>query len=470
MVSTPQFRLHAVSEDYPGLHFTMPLVSAHDGELRCVGSSFLVFPGLAVTAAHVVRDWVDYQETRDGYRRAGTNFSVTAYQYFQGDFLPWVVDAIEVLWPADIAFLRFAKPNWWGTESGQLVTRSARLNFNPPVPGETVRVFGFPNSSVLDGVVDIKPSESLARVREVTIKTPFSFRPTSYVELEGEIIGGMSGGPCFDGNWNVIGMCSKGWNFIEDVPDSSPLSFMALLWPAMSLEIDLFKTGRFPALDLFQKGPAQAVGARRVQVTSHGESQIGAVDPDELKPLIFQEPAEHLEGALNFAAENATLALTEIKRAISGDESVSSNILHRHIRMFFWELNSALQLSLRLTAVRAGFTLPWVFEWEEFVQSWRDQGAAPATIDALNSLGFSWNSIKLFEVRTYSMKATTGLLYLQCAKLDKRFIACMLDPAREGGQQILVPSGLQNYYDAARRFSQRLLRLAWQRGSSRDST
>ena len=36
--------------------------------------------------------------------------------------------------------------------------------------------------------------------------------------------------------------------------DGLQLAKVALLWPAMKVEIDLFKTGPFPAIDLFKSG------------------------------------------------------------------------------------------------------------------------------------------------------------------------------------------------------------------------
>ena len=164
---SPNFRLRGVQDDHKGLQVAMPLVSVHDDDLTCIGSSFLVWPGVAITAAHVVREWLDYQEKRDGYKRAGVAFSVSAYQFFRGEILRWDVETIHSLWTADIAFLQFKMPSWWGTGKDQVIPPHARLNMNPPTPGEMVRVFGFPKSSIENGILHVSPSESVARVREV---------------------------------------------------------------------------------------------------------------------------------------------------------------------------------------------------------------------------------------------------------------------------------------------------------------
>ena len=469
----PQFRLHDISLDHPRLKIAMPLVSIHDGEMRCIGSSFLVAPGVAITAAHVVRDWVDYQEKRDGYVRSGNGFSVVAYQFYQGQVLPWVVEHAHCLWTADVAILTFRQPSWWGDGPGQILTPIARLNMNPPTVGDMVHVFGFPNSSVEDGILYISPSESVARVREIAIKSRIPIRPTSYVELDGEIAPGMSGGPCFAHDGGVIGMCSRGWDFGEDIPDSSPLSYMALLWPAMALDIDLYKTGPFPVWDLFKEGPNQARGARRVQVTSTGQARLGNVDPGSLEPLPISLNAEFLEASLIFAIENATRALSEVKLAISSysneppADGPDANALLRPLRMFFWELNSATRLTLRLAGAKAGFQLPFNgAEWDAFVDTWTGLGIKPTTLDELKALGFDWNGINLFEMRTYAMLATEGGLLVQCGVSSLGEVACMLNSCRKGGKQIPVPDGLERYYESAKRFSQRLLRLVSEQAST----
>jgi hypothetical protein len=46
-----QFSLQNVDQtNHPGFRFTLALVSTHGAETRCVGTGFLVAPGLAVKA------------------------------------------------------------------------------------------------------------------------------------------------------------------------------------------------------------------------------------------------------------------------------------------------------------------------------------------------------------------------------------------------------------------------------------
>jgi len=218
----------------------MALVAEHDGLARSVGSAFAVAPGLAITASHVIDDCVNYQEKRDGYKRRDPVISLTAVQSYDDKVFVWSVDYIYGSVSSDIAFLRFARPNWWGDGPGQVKPKYARLNLNPPAVGDKVRVFGFPNSELHEGILNIFPAECECRVQSVDVRTdqPTWYKPLSHIELEGEIEHGMSGGPCFDKDWNVIGVNSLGWDGLQ-------LAKVALLWPAMRVEIDLFKTGPF---------------------------------------------------------------------------------------------------------------------------------------------------------------------------------------------------------------------------------
>lgn len=456
-----QFRLQDVDAGHPAMQVTMPLVSIHDGELQCIGTAFAVAPGLAITAEHVVDSWLYYQECRNGYKRTGATFSVVAFQWFEGKVYGWVVDAMYASRSADIAFLRFQRPGWWGDAPGQVRPRCARLNFNPPVPGNELRVFGFPNSEMKDGVLYVSPSECLARVRWVDLKTDKTMRPLSHVEVDGEIFGGMSGGPCFDRDWNVVGVNSKGWDFF----DSPPLAYVALLWPAMRIQIDLFKTGAFPAIDLFKEGPARALGYRRVHVSSKGQARLANVDPDDLVPLYLPARAEHMEGALKFAASNAQEALAEVQvllnKALSNAEPLNTNWLHRALRHYFWELDSMLRVALGLAALRAGLAVDSPVGWDQFVAKWRNQGADVEALDDLAALGFSWHGVDLFEIRTYAELCRGGVPHLDCEiSAEEQVICVMLGPCRKGGLQVHLPDGLNRFLDASRRFVQSLLHLS----------
>jgi hypothetical protein len=317
-----EFVFRQVDDSCPGMQFAMQLISEVAGVARCIGTAFSVAPGLAITAAHVVDD---YLLTGDSSGNP-VGPPLIAIQLFEGKMLQWVVDAIYGSVACDVAFLRFLRPAWWGTEPGQVNPRCARLSFNPPSLGDELRMFGFPLSQVEGSVLYSSPSECICRVSRVDLKTdlPLGLRPLSHVDVDGKLLPGMSGGPCFDKDWNVVGVNSKGWDGLD-------LAHVALLWPAMKIPIDLFKSGKFPAIDLFKDGPAQAVGYRRLYVTSKGESRLAKVDPGSLVPIRFYGRDEDMSMALNFAASNAQDALAGLRatvaRSISGTEPLDTNAL-----------------------------------------------------------------------------------------------------------------------------------------------
>lgn len=463
-----RFRLRDVDPDHPAMQVTMPLVSDHDGELRCIGTAFAVAPGLAITAAHVVDAWLNYQNRREGQKNAGAKFSAAAIQWFRGSIYQWDIDAIYGSRSADVSFLRFQRPGWWGDGPGQVKPRCARLSFNPPAVGDEVRVFGFPRSEVIDGVLYVSASECLARVTRVDLKTEIASRPSSHIDIEGQIDEGMSGGPCFDREWNVVGVNSKGWDFLE----GPPLAHVALMWPAMKIPVDLFKSGAFPAIDLFKDGPARALGYRRVHVTSKGEARLAKVDPDSLVPLMVLGSETHLERELNFAGSNAQGALAQARIFLdnisSGVEPLDWNGLHRCLRHYFWELDSTLQLALGLAARRANLPVEHPLTWDDLVREWRNHGADAETLDELAALDFSWSGVDLFEVRTYAELCRLGGLHLTAWESSTHgLVAVVLEQCRKGGQQVPLPDDLDRFLDASKRFVQRLLRLSNRKRVSR---
>jgi len=460
-----QLKLRGVGKDYPGLQVALALIAEHDGLSRCVGSAFAVAPGLAITASHVIDECVNFQEKRDGYKRHDPVISLTAVQSYDEKVFVWSVDAIYRSVSSDIAFLRFRRPNWWGDATGQVKPRCALLNLNPPAIGDNVRIFGFPDSALREGVLSISPAECVCRVQKVDLRTaqPSWYKPLSHIELEGEMEHGMSGGPCFDKDWNVIGVNSLGWS-------GFPSAKVGLLWPAMKVEIDLFKTGSFTVIDLFSGGTALALGYLRVYVTSTREVRFARVDPDSLVPLGHFGMTEHLSGAIDLAASGAQEALAELKESLakaqSGAEKLDSNQIIRLARHYFWELETALRLALLLAARQANLSIPEPPSWEQVMQAWRAQTAEGVVLDDIAMLDFDWNSIDLFELRTYADLSRSGVLALQCVTGSNPnnpgpIIACSLEPqCRKGGQQLFLPDGLDRFMDAGRRFVQKLLRLS----------
>jgi hypothetical protein len=335
---------------------------------------------------------------------------------------------------------------------------------NPPAIGDEVRVFGFPNSSIAEGIVTVSPAECLARVREVSLKNSSPYRPTSYVELDGEMLGGMSGGPCFDKNWNVVGMVSKGIDFGEE-PEESPICYMSLLWPAMSLPLDLYRTGPFPIWDLLKSGSLLPIGRRRLEVSSEGGVQFATVDPESLRRLPPKRFAPLLEGPLDFAMTNARRAMIDVRNVLANDNFIrqpeASNALYVAIRRFFWELDSALRIAIAIAAARLELELTSPVDWTQLENAWRGRTPASDVLDALVSLRFEWDGVDLFEIRAYSDRAKEGGLVVQSVTdASDRHVASILGQIRRDGAQVSLPDGLERFAEACGHFVRRLLGLS----------
>ena len=274
---------------------------------------------------------------------------------------------------------------------------------HPPVPGDVIRAVGYPGSHVDDGVLTVYPSESLTRVREVQIKTPLRIRPTSYVELDGEIRGGMSGGPCFDEAGRVVGICSKGWDFLDDEPDQTPILYMALIWPAMGRRIEHYQREPFPVWDLFRGGPAQAIGHDRIHVTSKGDVHIAKVTEELLLPFHWTFSADQLDASLHYCAENARASVRRVRELLAAQEcnKRNANRIHTCLRQYFAELDAAIRLALRAAVARTGGSIPFPTDWSAFETYCRTLSLRADVLDELTLLRFSWNGFHLFDIRTY---------------------------------------------------------------------
>jgi Trypsin-like peptidase domain len=449
-------------QGHVGMRVAMPLVSDHDGELQSIGTCFLVAPGLATTAAHVSDHWRTYREHRDGYKPKVNTFAAAAFYMHDGIAYRWDVDAIYASHVADIAFLRFKRPEWWGIGSGQIIQQPARLSFNPPSPGEIVRPFGFTDSSINDGTLIVTACETDGKVLGVEFEFDATgFRPRSYIEIAGHIAGGMSGGPCFDVHGNVLGVNVKSWELLE----GDPTATVALLWQAMSVEIDLFQSGSFPVGELFTKGQLHSIGYRRLHFPGAGKTIFAKVDPDSLIAGQPHASSQQVEGAIDFALANARHALLSLKQqmhdATSGDKPLIPNDLHSALRSFFWETDAAARTALGLLGQSVGAE-DRNAAWNVVVEAARGRHEEPEAREHLAELDTAWNGIELFEVRTYADWCRTGPMHvLTMGQLDGgRLTVAALEPCRVGAPQVVLADGLDRHLAACDDFAGRIVYMA----------
>jgi hypothetical protein len=171
--------------------------------------------------------------------------------------------------------------------------------------------------------------------------------------------------------------------------------------------------------------------------------------------------------ALNFTASNAQDSLAGVRatvvKAVAGTEPLDTNAVVRHARHYFWELETALRIALFLAARQAGLGIQDPPTWEGLVVEWKKHPVDPEILDALETLVFSWHSVDLFELRAYAELSRSGVIATTATTSVPSghvFTVSLGPPVRQGGQQVLLPDGLDRFLASSRRFVQELLRLS----------
>ena len=263
----------AVDKD-PIHEIASPVIAATDrGEVFASGTAFLINRGLALTAYHVVEDFIHrYEAIRESESTSEVNFHLWLYFAFdQGKTL--VPAEVKRIWsgrPLDIAVLAVRFP----PEERKRQWKLSRLNLLPPRVGEEVRAFGFADASI-SGSDDRKKLDSTPRVTTGTVKEvhhelrdtcnmPFpSFRTDARFDAS------MSGGPVFNVKHEICGVISSTYPPTTD--DDRHDSYASTLWPIVGINIEdkLESTApRFPLMELFQDRSIPSSNLESVTLTN----------------------------------------------------------------------------------------------------------------------------------------------------------------------------------------------------------
>ena len=266
--------LTSIPDDHPMGRFVAPLIAAKKGiQTRMHGTAFIIAPELALTAQHVV---VDYLESIQGdpiserlgrVRRHDGQMTFHMFMLLtlrEGRQVPLTVAKMYGSHPGDITLLRLSKPA--GFEWTELAPFPV-LRLVPPNKGEAVAALGYPNSSVNhrpDGVVEL---HTWPRITSGTVQQVHAMRRDSCVlnypclQVDASFEGGMSGGPVLDEAERVCGVVSTSYDLLDQ---GDPIAYSASLWPACRIAIpyipripnddcrlfDLMKRGRVATLDI----------------------------------------------------------------------------------------------------------------------------------------------------------------------------------------------------------------------------
>lgn len=250
-----------------------PLLALKNGiQERMDGTAFVIAPGWAITATHVVDHYLNeiQNENMDGKRTHSASYK-GKFSFFM----------LLVLFRRDRRNIHLRVTGSYSSRSGDItLLRLANadgvqfpdigpyptLRFIPPNVGTQISAVGYP-SGVLkqspDGVLELHTWSklSLGVVKEVHLQGRDSTL-INYpcLHINARLDGGMSGGPVLDENGYVCGVISKSYDLF---PDDEPISYAALLLPAAVISIsdqpglkndtlrfyDILKRGQINSID-----------------------------------------------------------------------------------------------------------------------------------------------------------------------------------------------------------------------------
>lgn len=251
--------------------------------LRVDGTAFLIAPGWAMTATHVV---LEYLASIDGTRpddlpRDGRIRDIQPTFDLAVGILgePPTVTTVHVVkshfaFPGDICLLRLKE----GQFDWSRLTDYPRLRLLPPAPDDAVTAVGFPSSAAADResaptLLTLAHSFSTGRVVEVHQFKRDSFNlDFACYQTTANFVGGMSGGPVMDEHGAVCGVVSTSYKLADG---EEPISFAATLWQAAIINLaDAGTTDQRPFLDVLRGGSFSVLDADRLRLSKNSAGQL----------------------------------------------------------------------------------------------------------------------------------------------------------------------------------------------------
>ena len=195
-----------------------------DSGQHTLGSAVLVHPGLAVTAKHVVSDWMA--------ALVSANAAAVAQAPTPTTLLLWDVEAITQVEDADLAILslrfRAALPESFSI--GHITTRTPRTSETVFLTGFTAEAATVPRGPQISigGQLRVCHGEVIEvwpRGRDRLMLPSASFA------VNCPAFGGMSGGPVFDEGGHLMGVVSSS-------SEGDEIAYVSHIWPVLLARIE----------------------------------------------------------------------------------------------------------------------------------------------------------------------------------------------------------------------------------------
>lgn len=264
----------------------MPLIGVRNGRDEYVaGSAFIIGRGWAVTAYHVVEDFIGrYQDSKRLKQNSELDFQILGYLSLEGGtkFLPLKVLRAWRAEPLDLAVLALGVPKDWPDD---YVWKVPAIDLLPPPVGSRIVGFGFASGRVTHNELGKPPTLSVASMsasgevleihHEIRDKARLRF---PCFRTDARFDGGMSGGPIINNaTGHVCGViCSS---MPPGIDDGNYISYGATLWPIVATTVDATEraisgAAPYPLMRLFQNGALEARNLEHVELEDPGDGTL----------------------------------------------------------------------------------------------------------------------------------------------------------------------------------------------------
>jgi hypothetical protein len=261
------------------------LVAIRDHEWFPQGACTIVAGHLAITAAHVVEDFLRKWGTAEQSGPSGVAaFDLKALQILNEPvrYSLWDVRQCFICPFTDIA-LRYLMPycETAATYAQKGSWKQLAMDVLPPPCGSRIVGFGFHSSEARlsknpDGTdhIDLndKPTATVGEVCEIHPEKRDSVKLNfPCYQVNARFDGGMSGGPVLNDSGQLCGVICDSFRFAD--PNEQHVSYVATLWPAMGTILNVNREKVFPRdvfypmWELAREGSIAAVNWQRVEVT-----------------------------------------------------------------------------------------------------------------------------------------------------------------------------------------------------------
>lgn len=269
----------SLQDEHPQRHLVGPLIAAVDEQQHRVdGTAFLIGPGWAMTARHVLEEYVASIQGIFCSSKRGDTSETRVQTAFHTHLLLRRVDGKLQLFSAlkmyfvgsgDIALLRLGAPDGFDwAPFGPYPT----LNLLPPALHSRIQAIGLPSSataSETSGAIQVHtwPRAALGVVDDVheQQRDPLTL-PFPCFQCSARLDGGMSGGPVFNDAGEVCGVIVKSYALPEE---ERPIGYAATLWPSTIIPFsDLPPIGndKLRFYDLLRRKDVNAANVDRIAI------------------------------------------------------------------------------------------------------------------------------------------------------------------------------------------------------------